>query len=205
MVGDQAEALAELTGVIVRQTGDLRRIVDEFSKFARMPEPERRNIDLVELVRDAVVLQQSGQVGVNILSDFPSDALMADLDSTLMGQALTNLIKNAGEAIETRQEKSGEDFQPEIRVSVSASDDSLVVTISDNGIGLPDDVAALFEPYVTTRDKGTGLGLPIVRKIIEEHDGTLMLSAAEPFAPATHRGAMAKITLPLPPDQSAAA
>ena len=205
VVGDQAEALAELTGVIVRQTGDLRRIVDEFSKFARMPEPERRNIDLVELVRDAVVLQQSGQVGVNILSEFPSDALMADLDSTLMGQALTNLIKNAGEAIETRQEKSGEDFQPEIRVSVSASDDSLVVTISDNGIGLPDDVAALFEPYVTTRDKGTGLGLPIVRKIIEEHDGTLMLSAAEPFAPATHRGAMAKITLPLPPDQSAAA
>ena len=136
---------------------------------------------------------------MNILSDLPSDALMADLDSTLMGQALTNLIKNAGEAIETRQEKSGEDFQPEIRVSVSASNDSLVVTISDNGIGLPDDVASLFEPYVTTRDKGTGLGLPIVRKIIEEHDGTLMLSAAEPFAPATHRGAMAKITLPRPP------
>jgi two-component system, NtrC family, nitrogen regulation sensor histidine kinase NtrY len=205
IVGDQAEALAELTGVIVRQTGDLRRIVDEFSKFARMPEPERRNVDIVELVRDSVVLQQSGQVGVNILSDLPSNALMADLDSTLMGQALTNLIKNAGEAIESRQENGDRNFQPEIRVKVSVVEDALIVTVSDNGIGLPEDVSSLFEPYVTTRDKGTGLGLPIVRKIIEEHDGTLMLSAAEPFSPAAHRGAMAKITLPLPPDQSAAA
>ena len=93
-----------------------------------------------------------------------------------------------------------------INGAVSSADGSkLPVSLVDGVEKTRRDVAARFEPYVTTREKGTGLGLPIVRKIIEEHDGTLMLSAAEPFAPATHRGAMAKITLPLPPDQSAAA
>ena len=205
LVGDEATSLAELTDVIVRQTGDLRRIVDEFSKFARMPEPERRLVDFGALVRDAVVLQRAGQADVLIEADLPMDPLMAELDSTMMGQALTNLIKNAGEAIESRREKGDSDFEPEIRVGLSVSEDALMLTISDNGIGLPQDIAALFEPYVTTREKGTGLGLPIVRKIIEEHDGSLALVQAEPFGKSTHRGAKAVITLPRAPGKSAAA
>ena len=205
IVGSEAAALAELTDVIVRQTGDLRRIVDEFSKFARMPEPERRLVDFVALVRDAVVLQQAGQEGVTIRADLPSGTLMADLDSTLIGQALTNLIKNAGEAIESRKEKGDLQFSPEVRVGLTVTEETLTLTIADNGIGLPKDVSSLFEPYVTTRDKGTGLGLPIVRKIIEEHDGSLALLPAEPFSPGAHAGAKAVITLPRPPTHSAAA
>ncbi|MCO8145936.1 PAS domain-containing sensor histidine kinase [Rhodovulum tesquicola] len=198
LVGDQADTLDQYTDVIVRQTGDLRRIVDEFSKFARMPEPERKPVDLAALVRDALVLQESGQPGVRFVADLPEGAMPAELDPTMISQALTNLIKNAGEAIETRTEKGvPEGFVPEIRLRLVREEDSGLIEIADNGIGLPEDRARLFEPYVTTRDSGTGLGLPIVRKIIEEHGGTLELVDAEPFAPDTHRGAMAVIRLPV--------
>jgi len=198
LVGDQADTLDQYTDVIVRQTGDLRRIVDEFSKFARMPEPERKLVDLAALVRDALVLQESGQPGVRFVADLPEGAMPAELDPTMISQALTNLIKNAGEAIATRTEKGvPEGFVAEIRLRLVHEEDSGLIEIADNGIGLPEDRARLFEPYVTTRDSGTGLGLPIVRKIIEEHGGTLELVDAEPFAPDTHRGAMAVIRLPV--------
>ena len=191
------EALRELTGVIIRQTGDLRRIVDEFSKFARMPEPEKRDEDLAQLTRDAVVLQQSGQPGVVWTVDIPDGPVPAAIDATLMGQALTNLMKNAGEATESLKEKGAPaGYAPEIRVSLTRDDDAIRLEVSDNGIGLPQDRAKLFEPYVTTRDAGTGLGLPIVKKIIEEHGGTLDLVDAPPFAEGAHRGASARITLP---------
>jgi two-component system nitrogen regulation sensor histidine kinase NtrY len=97
----QAEDLASLTGVIVRQTNDLRRIVDEFSKFARMPEPQTRHEDLAKLLRDAVTLQGAGQPDVRFVTDLPEGPVMVDLDATMIMQALTNLIKNAGEAIES--------------------------------------------------------------------------------------------------------
>ena len=86
---------------------------------------------------------------------------------------------------------------PTIRISSTIEDDMAVLRISDNGNGLPDDRSRLFEPYVTTREKGTGLGLPIVKKIIEEHGGTLELDDAEPFAKDARPGAMAVIRLPL--------
>ena len=197
---DEADAdkFRELTGVIVRQTGDLRRIVDEFSKFARMPEPEKRPEDLARLTRDAVVLQQSGQPGMAWQVDIPDTPVPAAIDATLLGQALTNLLKNAGEATESLKEKGAPDgYAPEIRVALRRAEDAILLTVSDNGIGLPKDRAKLFEPYVTTRDAGTGLGLPIVKKIIEEHGGTLELVDADPFAEGAHRGAMARITLPL--------
>ncbi|MDE4174982.1 PAS domain-containing sensor histidine kinase [Phaeobacter sp. PT47_59] len=195
---ENSDQLQSMTDVIVRQTNDLRRIVDEFSKFARMPEPERRKENLVGLVRDAVVLQQTGQPGVRITADLPEDALWADLDATMIGQALTNLIKNAGEAIESLKQKGApEDFDPQIRIAVRTGDKGgYEVTIADNGIGLPEDRARLFEPYVTTRNEGTGLGLPIVKKIIEEHGGTLTLSDAPVFEGQSHFGAMAVIRLP---------
>jgi two-component system nitrogen regulation sensor histidine kinase NtrY len=201
MVSDEAATdLDQYTDVIVRQTGDLRRIVDEFSKFARMPEPDRREEDLVKILRDAIILQESGQPGITLTSDLPTGPLVLELDSTMISQALTNLIKNAGEAIESLQEKGAPlDLVPQIRVTLTMEPDAAVIRIADNGIGLPEDRSRLFEPYVTTREKGTGLGLPIVKKIIEEHGGTLALLDAEPFQGQTHAGAMAEIRLPLSP------
>ena len=197
-VGDDSAALEQMTDVIVRQTGDLRRIVDEFSKFARMPEPERRAVDLAALVRDAVLLQETGQPGVSFESDVPKGPLPSDLDATMISQALTNLIKNAGEATETMMEKGApEGYVPTIRVAMKVGERRATITIADNGIGLPEDRARLFEPYVTTRSEGTGLGLPIVKKIIEEHGGTLTLDDAPAFGTATHFGAMAVIVLPI--------
>ncbi|NBO21352.1 MAG: GHKL domain-containing protein, partial [Rhodobacteraceae bacterium] len=178
----------------VRQTNDLRRIVDEFSRFARMPEPDRRRADLVDLVRAAVTLQESGQPNVRFVCDLPQVPVMVDLDSTMIAQALTNLIKNAGEAIEARRDPG--DWHPEIRIALQQGEDGVILSIMDNGTGLPPDRARLFEPYVTTREKGTGLGLPIVKKIIEEHGGTLVLTDAPAFGPTDHRGAMAEIHFP---------
>lgn len=196
----EMDKLDQMTDVIIRQTGDLRRIVDEFSKFARMPEPVLAVNDLVELVRDAVTLQEAGLPNVRIVSDLPDSAIMADLDSTMVTQALTNLIKNAGEAIETLREKDETvTVIPEVRVSLSTFGDRAEIRVEDNGIGLPEDRARLFEPYVTTRDKGTGLGLPIVKKIIEEHGGTLTLTDAEQFDGHGHVGACAIIELPVVP------
>ncbi len=203
---DEAAQLDAMTEVIVRQTDDLRRIVDEFSKFARMPEPERRSEDLVALVRDAALLQEAGQPSVRFDIALPETPLIAELDATMIGQALTNLIKNAGEAIETLQEKGApEGHVPEIRVSLEAKGGWATVRLADNGVGLPEDRARLFEPYVTTREKGTGLGLPIVKKIIEEHGGTLTLEDAPAFDGSEHRGAMAVIRLPLAGGARAAA
>jgi two-component system, NtrC family, nitrogen regulation sensor histidine kinase NtrY len=191
----EPDDLEQYADVIIRQTGDLRRIVDEFSKFARMPEPDRREEDIVRLVRDAVTLQSEG---LPVKADLPDGPIALDLDATMIGQALTNLIKNAGEAIETLQQKGAPaGFLPEIRVALDPRPDHVVIRISDNGIGLPPDRARLFEPYVTTREKGTGLGLPIVKKIIEEHGGTLALLDAEIFPGNDHAGAMAEIRLPL--------
>ncbi|WP_167645903.1 sensor histidine kinase [Mameliella alba] len=196
--GPDAEKVADLTERIMRRTDDLRRIVDEFSKFARMPEPERRPEDLCEILRGEVLMQETGQPGVRFVTDLPEEPMPAELDSTMIGQALTNLIKNAGEAVESLQEKGApEDYQPEIRVTAEAQEGRAEIRIIDNGIGLPEDRARLFEPYVTTRDKGTGLGLPIVKKIIEEHGGTLVLEDAPAFAEGAHQGAMAVVRLPL--------
>ncbi|SHG24834.1 sensor histidine kinase [Cognatishimia maritima] len=197
-VGDDSDKLEQMTDVIVRQTNDLRRIVDEFSKFARMPEPERRDVDLVQLVKDAVLLQESGQPEVRFRTDIPDRVVQGFADETMLSQALTNLIKNAGEAIESLAQKGEvESLKPEIWVSVKVTDGDCVICVADNGIGLPEDRAKLFEPYVTTRDKGTGLGLPIVKKIIEEHGGTLALLDAPVFEGNAHFGAMAEITLPV--------
>ncbi len=195
-VRDETE-LEQLTDVIVRQTNDLRRIVDEFSKFARMPEPDRKETDLVQILRDAVTLQESGQPGVRFAADIPPGPVLLDLDATMISQALTNLIKNAGEAIESLQEKGApEGHVPEIRIVMAMGETESTIRIMDNGIGLPPDRARLFEPYVTTRAKGTGLGLPIVKKIIEEHGGTLALLDAPVFDGNAHAGAMAEIRLP---------
>jgi two-component system nitrogen regulation sensor histidine kinase NtrY len=194
----QAADLEQLTEVVIRQTDDLRRIVDEFSKFARMPEPQAKPESLTELLGKATLLQEAGQPEVAFVTDLDADALWANVDATMISQALINLMKNAGEAIESLQEAGApEGHRGEIRVSSRIESGQAVLRIADNGIGLPEDRARLFEPYVTTREKGTGLGLPIVKKIIEEHGGTLVLEDAPPFGDGAHKGAMAVVHLPL--------
>ncbi len=196
---EDAASLGQLSDVIVRQTNDLRRIVDEFSRFARMPEPDRRSTDLVQIVRDATTLQEAGQEAVAFEITLPAAPLMVDIDPTMISQAMTNLLKNAGEATEGLIEagRAPEGYRPRIAVAMDIAPDRATITIADNGIGLPEDRARLFEPYVTTRARGTGLGLPIVKKIIEEHGGTLELRDAPVMAGCTHSGALAEIRLPI--------
>ncbi|MEM8555240.1 MAG: PAS domain-containing sensor histidine kinase [Pseudomonadota bacterium] len=201
------EKLGELTDMIVRQTEDLRRIVDEFSKFARMPEPEASRQDLVALARDAVTLQASGNPTVQVTATLPDDPIWGDVDKTLVAQMLTNVLKNAVEASEGEVGPTGQDgVGPEVRLSLSIRDGMVWITVDDNGPGFPMDRNKLFEPYVTTREKGTGLGLAIVKKIVEEHDGRLRLEDAEPFASGAPSGARVTIGLPLwqdPPNAAA--
>ena len=195
----EAEELGGMTERIVRQADDLRRIVDEFSRFARMPEPDRRREDLAQLLRDVVEMQEAGQPEVRFETAIPEGPVMADLDATMIGQALTNLLKNAGEAIESlRAAGAPQDHAAVIRVEMEAGPREAVIRIADSGIGLPEDRTRLFEPYVTTREKGTGLGLSIVKKIIEDHGGALALEDAPVFAGQSRAGAMAAIRLPLP-------
>jgi two-component system nitrogen regulation sensor histidine kinase NtrY len=197
LLGDNSEGLRDMIEVITRQTDDIRRIVDEFSKFARMPELRRKNEDLNALVAATVSLQQAGQPNVFISLSKPKYPIITSIDATLINQALTNILKNAGESIETRMRTSSTSNEDGIiEVSLENSSDRIVVKISDNGVGLPQDRLRLFEPYVTTREKGTGLGLAIVKKIIEEHGGTLKLNDSDPFEKSGIIGASVTIELP---------
>ena len=129
----------------------------------------------------------------------PKLPIFTSIDATLINQAITNILKNAGESIETRlQSASASNHDGVIEVSLKNKSDSVLLNISDNGVGLPQDRSRLFEPYVTTRDKGTGLGLAIVKKIIEEHGGILKLEDAAPFKNTGIVGALISIELPKP-------
>ena len=179
IAAENKDILTQYTDVIVRQTGDLRRIVDEFSQFARMPEPHRKKTNLVKIIEDVVHLQKSRENSYAEIVFEKPEPIFLMIDSTMITQALTNLVKNAGEAIETYiNVKNSMNYKPFIAIDVNDSKIETVIKITDNGIGLPKDRSRLFEPYVTTREKGTGLGLSIVKKIIEEHGGELTLEDA---------------------------
>ena len=197
LLKDEEQGLTQMVNVITRQTDDLRRIVDEFSKFARMPELKRKDEDLNDIVASIITLQQAGQPNVTINFSKPKSPIIISIDATLINQAITNILKNAGEAIEARKQKaslsSGAGI---IKVVLKDEAESVIIQISDNGIGLPQDRSRLFEPYVTTRNKGTGLGLAIVKKIIEEHGGILKLEDAIPFDNSGIVGALISIDLP---------
>ena len=195
-LSEESDDLERMTDVIVRQTSDLRHIIDEFSKFARLPQPKKSKEDLIPIVKAAVLLQENGQPNINFVSKIPQNSLVISIDATMISQALTNLLKNAGEAIDTRRDKLGGTIAGKIHVGVEQVGDNVQVIIDDNGIGLPQDRARLFEPYVTTRDKGTGLGLAIVKKIVEEHGGTLSLEDAPSFDAAPYFGARVVMSLP---------
>ena len=197
IAGGDEESLIQYTDVIVRQTEDLRRIVDEFSKFARMPKPERKSSNVTKLLEDVIHLETSREKQVNNIIFEKSDPIYMTIDASMISQCFTNLLKNAGEAIESFITKFGnENYEPTIVVCLESLKTGIVISISDNGIGLPKDRSRLFEPYVTTREKGTGLGLPIVKKIIEEHGGEFYLNDAPKMNNDNHFGACAKIKLP---------
>ncbi|MEM7269689.1 MAG: ATP-binding protein [Pseudomonadota bacterium] len=196
LAGDERENFDQYADVIVRQAADIRRMVDEFSRFARMPEPETAPTDLAKLTREAVLLQSAAREDIAYDLTGAEDVLMVDCDAGLISQALTNLLKNAAEAIDGRLETTPEPGG-EIRVRLADVEGAIRLTIEDNGVGLPGaERSRLTEPYVTTRKKGTGLGLAIVKKIAEQHRGALTLEDAAPFAEGQSEGARAVITLP---------
>ncbi|MDG6078192.1 HAMP domain-containing protein [Erythrobacter litoralis] len=174
------ELFDELTGTIVRQVGDLRKMVDEFSSFARLPKPVFRPEDAIDLIRQSLFLQEVANPEIEYFldTDVTSEAKI-DADRHQLGQALTNVLKNAAEAIEGRAAQETEPYHGRIKVGVELTETQLVVAVEDNGVGLPKDRERLLEPYVTTREKGTGLGLAIVNKIVEEHGGTMVFSSLE--------------------------
>ena len=197
LLDSDAEELQQMVKVITRQTDDIRRIVDEFSKFARMPELKRKNEDLCALVSSIITLQRAGQPTVSINFSIPENPIVLSIDATLINQAITNILKNAGEAIETRKSKHSRlKSEGVINVQIKENAEIIEIKISDNGIGLPQDRSRLFEPYVTTREKGTGLGLAIVKKIVEEHGGVLKLEDSAPFENGNIIGALVSIDLP---------
>jgi len=172
------ELFEELTSTIIRQVGDLRKMVDEFSSFARLPKPVFRLEDPVDLVRQALFLQEVARPEIDFEFSAADEIPPIACDRHQFGQAMTNVIKNATEAIEARSKEDEPDYRGRIAVSVAAEDDALTVSVRDNGIGLPQDRERILEPYMTTREKGTGLGLAIVNKIVEEHGGEMIFAAA---------------------------
>jgi two-component system nitrogen regulation sensor histidine kinase NtrY len=192
VITDDREVFDQCTDTIIRQVGDIGRMVDEFSSFARMPKPTIVVGNLSEAIREAVFLISVAQPDIAFDTNLPAEPLLGRFDARLMGQALANIIKNATEAIAAVPATRG--YKGRVAVTARNESGSIVVDIVDNGIGLPNENRQrLLEPYVTTREKGTGLGLAIVTKIIEEHGGRVELLDAP--AEAGH-GAMIRVTLP---------
>jgi two-component system nitrogen regulation sensor histidine kinase NtrY len=191
VIREDSEVFQQCTDTIVRQVDDIRRMVDEFSRFARTPKPVMAAEDVADTVRQAVFLMRVGNADIDIDTEIAEDPMPAQFDRRLISQALTNLIKNAAEAIAAVPEE--ELGKGSIRVFVARDGDNIVIDIVDNGIGLPKEKRSrLLEPYVPTREKGTGLGLAIVGRIIEEHGGTIELRDAAEKIPG-QRGAWIRV------------
>jgi two-component system, NtrC family, nitrogen regulation sensor histidine kinase NtrY len=185
---------------IVRQVDDIRRMVDEFSRFARMPKPVMALDDITDAVRQVVFLQRVGNADIDIEVEIAEDPMPARFDRRLISQGLTNIIKNAGEAVAAvPPDQLG---RGRIVVSAARVDSDIVIDVIDNGIGLPkENRSRLLEPYVTTREKGTGLGLAIVGRILEEHGGRIELhDAAEKFP--GQRGAWMRLRFAAEPSET---
>ncbi|HET7122630.1 MAG TPA: PAS domain-containing sensor histidine kinase [Bradyrhizobium sp.] len=190
IVEDKA-VFEQCTETIVRQVDDIRRMVDEFSRFARMPKPVIEGEDVADTVRQAVFLMRVGHPDIDIQAEIKEEPMRAQFDRRLISQALTNIIKNASEAIEAvPQEQLG---RGRIDVIAAREGDDIVIDVIDNGIGLPKvSRARLLEPYVTTREKGTGLGLAIVGRVLEDHGGRIELNDAADVRPGA-RGAWMRL------------
>jgi two-component system, NtrC family, nitrogen regulation sensor histidine kinase NtrY len=211
------EVFDQCTNTIIRQVSDIGRMVDEFSAFARMPKPVMADHDVREIVREAVFLFQVSRPEISFELDLPDKPVIALSDRRLLAQAVTNLVKNASEAIDTAVEADpSRAGTGHIVAEVRAKADRVQITVIDNGCGLPEENRErLVEPYMTTRAKGTGLGLAIVQRITEQHGGSLTLADA-PKRNGKIEGASVRIDFPVgerdrtsaeeaAPDQSASA
>jgi two-component system nitrogen regulation sensor histidine kinase NtrY len=185
----------QCTETIIRQVDDIRRMVDEFASFARMPKPTPDEDDLADVLRQTLFMMRVGHPKIEFLDNLPNKPITAKFDRRLIGQAVQNILKNGTEGIAARiaagDIKPG--FKGRILLVVTASnDDMLTIDIVDNGIGFPkENRQRLLEPYMTTRDGGTGLGLAIVAKIFEEHGGSIALLDN----PTGEPGALVRMTL----------
>ncbi len=193
---DDRTVFDQCTETIIRQVGDIGRMVDEFSSFARMPKPTKEPADLRTILHDAIFLREMGNSHVTFLQELGDQPLTGEFDNRMLGQAFGNLIKNAVEAIDAVPAEEREERKILVRTSLDATRDRFTVDIIDNGRGLPvENRHSILEPYMTMREKGTGLGLAIVKKIIEEHGGQLELHDA-PADFDQGRGAMIRVHLP---------
>ena len=205
VITEDREVFDQCVDTIVRQVGDIGRMVDEFSGFARMPAPAFKLLDLRDVLREAAFLVEVARPDIKFERQISDAPLYGNFDNRMLGQAFGNVIKNAAEAIEARL---ADDAHTEGHLLVRAAHEGgqIVVDIMDNGKGLPrENRHRLLEPYMTTREKGTGLGLAIVKKIVEDHHGTLSLrDAEEGFHDG--RGALIRLTFPsaAPPKAEAA-
>ncbi|HEX4260410.1 MAG TPA: PAS domain-containing sensor histidine kinase [Acetobacteraceae bacterium] len=198
------ETFAQCADTIVRQVGEIGRMVDEFSAFARMPQPVIRPEDVGRIAREALVLQRNARPEIVWATDIPESGPVAPCDRRLFGQALTNLLQNAADAVAMRQAQGDGEGEGKgegesggagrIEVSVSSTEEFVTVQVTDDGVGLPqeEDRARLVEPYVTHKPKGTGLGLAIVKKIMEDHGGRVALDDR-----TDGPGAVATLVLPV--------
>jgi len=180
-IQNDAETFTTCTDTIIRHVGDIGRMIDEFSSFARMPAPVLRPENLTGIVQEAVFLQHTAHPEISFEAAYSPHAVMVRCDARLVGQALMNIVKNAIESIQARSSEDEASPPGRIRVSVGDEENQASVVVEDNGKGLPQQGRErLTEPYVTTRTKGTGLGLAIVKKIMEDHGGELVLEDGEP-------------------------
>lgn len=200
-ISDDRATFDKLIETIIRQVGDIKTMVDEFAAFARVPKPEFGTYDVREAVQEAVILFRESHPSTLYDMQLPPAPVMASCDRRLLTQALTNLVKNATEAVEgtgtaeTAVRPAG--WKGRVRAEIAESEDAIEIRVSDNGPGLPKhNRSRLLEPYVTTKgSKGTGLGLAIVQKIIEQHGGTLSLEDVVPSDDAP-TGALVRINIP---------
>ncbi|MDX2144226.1 MAG: PAS domain-containing sensor histidine kinase [Rhodospirillaceae bacterium] len=198
--GEDNALFQQCTDTIIRHVGDIGQMVDEFSAFARMPSPVLAPTDIRKVVHDAVTLQRNAYPKIQFALALPELPHVARCDARLMGQALTNVLKNAVEAIEARAAQDAAAPPGIIRVAIERRGEDTVITVTDNGVGLPNaERHRLTEPYVTTRTKGTGLGLAIVKKVMEDHGGSIALDDAP------GGGAAVSLQLPAAATQQAAA
>ncbi|MDE3129912.1 MAG: PAS domain-containing sensor histidine kinase [Acidobacteriota bacterium] len=194
-IASDPETFSACADTIVRHVGDIRRMVDEFSSFARMPLPVMRAEDFGQILREALVLPRAARPGIAFVANLPPSGPAIRADRRLLGQALTNLLQNAVDAILMR----GGAVQPgkgRVEITLTQSGEDVVLTIADDGVGLPQtDRERLTEPYVTHKPKGTGLGLAIVKKILEDHGGTLALADRVAREDWPGGGALVTVTL----------
>ena len=183
------DTFGQCADTIIRHVGDIGRMVDEFSAFARMPQPVIKPEDVGMIAREALVLQKAARPQIAWTTEIPPRGPVVPCDRRLLRQALTNLLQNAADAVVMREGAGA------IALAVRIEGDQVRISVTDDGVGLPqEDRARLTEPYVTHKPKGTGLGLAIVKKIMEDHGGRLVLDDR-----SDGPGAVASLIMPLPP------